>query len=147
MAYDHYMIEVDMRPKHVSGSPTTQTGVLLNVTGTVAEWAPGLIPYVLVGAAVVPTLTTAETNPVHIRFMADISTPGTPTEMFKIVLPTSILAHKVVYKKVTYGIELKPGMRVQADVTAAGAQQGHIKLYLQPRWEQPGNLTGLLSTT
>ena len=147
MAYDHVKFEVDMSPLVVSGAPTTQTGIVLNVTGVVARWAPGLQPYIILGAAVKPTLTTAEANPVHISLRADISAQGTPTEILKIVLPTTLIGHKVVYKMATYLIEVKPGMQVYANVTAAGAQQGHIKLYVQPRWERPGNLTGMLQTT
>ena len=146
MAYDHVKFEVDMVPNLVSGA-LPQRGVDLSATGIAAEWSPGLQPYIILGAAVKPTLTTAETNPVHISIRADISTPGTPTEILKIVLPTTLIGHKVVYKMATYLIEVKPGMLVQANVTTAGAQDGHIKLYVQPRWERPGNLTGMLQTT
>jgi len=151
MAYDHIKYEVQMIPAGniPSGAlATTLDMVDLGATGIAARWAPGLVPHILRGAAVKALNGAALTNPVHIGFMADIDAAGTATEMFKIVLPTAGQLNNTVYKLATRVIQINPGKQVYARVTAAEAGlRGHIVLYVEPKWEEPGNVTGMIATT
>ncbi len=154
MAYVHSKYEVMMVP---AGLPTSISGVAergavnLGVTGVQAVYAPGFVPHIIRGAAVNPLVTTALSNAAHLSFRADISTPGTPTELFKIILPTTFVAdsniHKSVYYRPTYNIEIKPGMVVDMNVTAVGSGFGIVTLYVEPRWEEPANVTTMVATT
>jgi len=149
MAYTHSKYEVQMAPVIVSGAPTSYEGVDLGATGVVARWTPGLVPHIIKGAAVMSFATTAAANAAHFSFRADLSTPGTPTQILKIVQPTTRVAHTAMYVRPTYYIEVKPGSVVQLNVTAAAdaGDKGQVVLYVEPRWEEPGNITGMLLTT
>ncbi len=154
MAYTHSKYEVMMLPV---GTPTSISGVAerepvnLGVTGVQAIYAPGFVPHIIRGAAVNPLVTTALTNAAHLSFRSDLTTPGTPTELFKIILPTTFVAdsniHKSVFYRPTYNIEIKPGMVVDMHVTAVGSGYGIVTLYVEPRWEEPGNVTTMVATT
>jgi hypothetical protein len=150
MAYDHTKYEVQMLPVTVSGELATTLDVPdFGATGLKARWAPGLTPHIIHGFAVRPLVTTALANAVHLSLRADISTPGTATEMLKIVLPTTpVLAHRNWYKLATRRIQVNPGQTVELHVTAAEAGvRSHVILSVSPLWEEAGNVTGLVATT
>ncbi len=163
MAYTHSKYEVVMTPggNVVSGLLVTTLDMSdLGTTGVAARWAPGYVPHAIKGAAVrVIAPTTALTNIVYVGFEADISTAGTATRMFTIALPTAPanIAHKSIYwepRASNYGattlpLIIEPGRQVNARVTAAEAGvRAHVILYVEPVWEEAGNITGMtLSTT
>ncbi len=87
-------------------------------------------------------------GPVDVKFSADISTPGTPTLCFTISMPSAAVAHKAIFHRPTYSLELKPGMilEVQCTGATAGVYAKGI-LYVEPRWEEPGNVTTMQAST
>lgn len=150
MAYSHSKYEVEMTPLTPSTAPAAgANGVNIAATGVQSIWAPGLVPHIIRAVGVMQTAGTPNDGAVHLSFRADLTTPGTVTEILKVVLPTTVTGNKVVYKTATRYIEVKPGQIVQCAVTAAAtaASLAKVILYVEPRWEQPGNLTGMLSTT
>ena len=150
MAYTHSKYEVEMVPATPSTAPaSTLNGANLAVTTVAALWGPGYVPHYIRGAAVIPLVTTALTNDASVRFEADISAAGTPTHLFNINWPTAISAHRAIYYTPTYNIEIKPGQHVQARVTTAADAGAAAKLvlYVEPRWEEAENLTGMQLTT
>ena len=155
MAYTHSKYEVEMVPYTGSATGASDStpsiainGAWISVTGTVAQWAPGMVPHLIRGAAVKQTATVLHANGVVIGFEADITTPGTPTRLFTITLPT-VGSNNAIFKVPTYQVEIKPGQIVSANVTAAATAGvgAKIILYVEPRWEHPTNVTGMLSTT
>ena len=153
MAYTHSKYEVQMIPVNrtisASGTATTWNNIQFEATGEVARWRPGFVPHIIKGAAVMLSVTTLATDDTFIGFTADLTTPGTPTRLFTINSPTAGAVHRSVYYRPTYVIEIKPGMTVRAIVTAAATAtvDGDIILYVEPRWEEPGNVTGMLAST
>jgi hypothetical protein len=150
MAYDHTKYEVQMLPVTPSGALATTLDVPdLGATGVKARWAPGLTPHIIHGFGVVPLSTGALSNPVHLSLRGDISQQGSPTEMLKIVMPTTrTMAGSAWYKLATYRIRVDPGRQVHLAVTAAEAGvRAHVILAVSPVWEEPGNVTGLIPTT
>jgi hypothetical protein len=152
MAYTHSKYEVAMAPVQAisaSGAATTVDGALIDATGVAARWRPGYVPHVIRGAAVMSSATVQHNAAISIGFEADITTLGTPTRVFTIVLPTTAGQHKSIFYTPTFDIELAPGMLMTANVTAAAtaAVRAQITLYVEPRWEVPGNVTSMLSTT
>jgi len=133
-----------------AGGPTAlANGARLDATGIAAKWSPGLVPHLIKGAAIIPFVTINMSDDVFVRFSADISTAGTPTDLFTINIPTVGAVHKAIYHTPTYNIEIKPGMQVDANVTAAATAgvYGKIMLYVEPRWEEAENITGMLAST
>ena len=130
----------------IAGAAVTG-GVDLVITGIKARWAPGFVPHIIKGAAIVQTATTFGTNAGVFGFEADLTTPGTPTRLFSITIPTAGAIHSSVYFRPTRYIEIKPGQVVDFLVTAAGVGGAEVILYVEPRWEEPGNITGMYQTT
>lgn len=157
MAYTHSKYEVEVAPYTGSATGASNStpsvagnGLWIAVTGIVGRWAPGYVPHLIRGAAVVRTgVTTEPDGAIHIGFQADISALGTPTRMFTIVVPTSGAIHKSIYYAPTYEIEVKPGAIVDVNVTAAATagQFAKVILYVEPRWEIQGNVSSMLATT
>lgn len=155
MAYTHSKYEVVMVPRTppvtgTAGGPTVAEfrGVQFGLTGVIASWAPGYVPHIIRAAALVMYQKhTGDTN-VRVGFDIDITTPGTATRAFSIDVPSGgdIGSH---YHRPTYIIEVKPGMEVLARVTAAATAgaMGQLVLYVEPRWEDPGNVTTMFKTT
>ena len=154
MAYTHSKYEVMMQPiESVSTVHPTMTqagGTNLAVTTIAARWAPGFVPHIIRGAALVQSATNAvAANPVPVRFEADISTPGTATTIFTIAMPTVGQTNNSIFYRPTYYIEIKPGAQVvvRPSTAATAGVRAHCILYVEPRWEEPGNVTGLKQTT
>ncbi len=156
MAYTHSKYEVMMIPvlqgATIGGQPAPSgvdhAGLHLGITGLQAWWGPGFVPHIIRGAAVVNYTKHAGDLNIHVGFEADISVPGTATRMFTIMVPTGGGIGKAYYHRPTQYIEIKPGMRVVARVTAAAtslAQHGVI-LYVEPRWEEPQNVTTMATS-
>ena len=149
MAYTHSRYEVTLAPATPSSAPAAGfNGIDFNQPGATvaaAVWAPGLVPHIIKGAAVIPLVTAALADDVSVNFDADLTTPGTPTNLFKILWPTEIKAHTSLYYRPTYYIEIKPGQQLVARVTTLGAAASNAKviLYVEPRWEEPANITGM----
>ncbi len=153
MAYTHSKYEVFMVPSNrtisASGSATTLNNIQLDVTGEAARWRPGFVPHIIKGVAVMSSATVQHDAAVHLCFRSDLTTPGTATEIFKVVLPTAGAVHTSVFFRPTRFIEILPGQTVNMFVTAAATSNvdADVVLYVEPRWEEPGNITGMLSTT
>lgn len=153
MAYTHSKYEVMMVPAgrsiSASGAATTLNNVQLDVTGVVARYRTGFVPHLIKGAAVLSSATVQHDAAVHVGFELDSTVAGTPTRAFTIVLPTAGAVHESVYYRPTYNIEVKPGMTLNARVTAAATSNvdADIILYVEPRWEEPSNVTGMLAST
>lgn len=160
MAYTHSKYEVMMQEAGIGPSVggavgATQIlsagGIALLPTGVIATWAPGFVPHFIRGAAIVNTATDVTVGSAAVvQISADISTPGTPTGLFRLSLPSGggglNTAH---YYRPTYQIEVKPGMTVIAKPTtgATAGVRANIILYVEPRWEEPGNVTTMTAVT
>lgn len=149
MAYNHSRYEVEVQPATPSSAPAAGfNGIDFNQPGaTVAAgvWAPGYVPHKIRGAAVIPLVTAALAEDCSVNFDVDTTTPGTPTNMFKILWPTEIKAHRSLYYTPTYSIVVNPGQHVNVRVTTLGAagSNARVILYVEPVWEEPGNVTGM----
>ena len=149
MAYTHSRYEVNIEPATPSTAPAAGfNGIDFNQPGaTVAAgvWAPGYVSHLIRGAAVIPLVTASLAEDVSVNFDADLTAQGTPTNLFKILWPTEIKAHKSLYYTPTYEIRIDPGQHVDVRVSTLGAAGSNAKvvLYVEPVWEEPGNITGM----
>ena len=157
MAYTHSKYEVDMTPfiPATGAGPTANAlGVNISVTGPNAEWAPGIVPHLIRGMTVMPLTGPVRSDPVHAKFRkAEVAGSAQATDwtnIGQVVLSTTVTTlGGGFYFIPTAHIEIKPGQSVQLHVTAAATAGAYAKavLYVEPRWEEPGNITGLNLTT
>jgi len=151
VAYTHSKYEVEMIPYNPTVLVTGKAnGVNLAVTTPAARWGPGMVPHIIRGAAIIPLVTTALTGgAVECSFESDISVAGTPTKLFGIGLPSAGAIHKSVYFTPTRIIEIKPGQIVDFRCTTAATAGvlAKVMLYVEPRWEDPSNVTSMQATT
>lgn len=156
MAYTHSKYEVEIVPAQgatAAGATAVMNGLDLAVTTVAGVWGPGFVPHVIRGAGLVRVGAQATGAfggaPVGVRFEGDISTPGTPTHLFTISLPSGAHGHTSIYHRPTYYIELKPGMQCEVHATTAATAGVYAKamLYVEPRWEEPGNVTTMQAAT
>lgn len=154
MAYVHSKYEVEVIPAQGAtalGATSVMNGMDLGVTTIAGIWGPGYVPHIIRGAALlmVQPTTGFTGGPVGVEFRADITTPGTPTKLFSISLPSSGAAHKSIYYTPTYYIELKPGMVLDVHATTAATVGVYAKgiLYVEPRWEEAANVTTMRAAT
>jgi len=152
MAYTHSKVEVEMQPHTpatAAGPTALANGVQLDVTTLAAVWGPGYVPHIIRGAAVIPLVTVAQTDPIGCRFEADISVAGTPTHLFTITVPTAGAIHKAIFHTPTYYIEIQPAHLVELHATTAATAGMYAKvvLYVEPRWEEAANVTSMLRST
>jgi|TARA_Y100000296_G_scaffold87482_1_gene135340 hypothetical protein len=155
MAYTHSKYEIEMNALTPSTAPAAGGyGVALDVTGNIAEWAPGIVPHLIRGMAVVHTNSATRDTAISAKFMKSAvagSAAATDfTSIGKVVLTTTVTALGFAFYFVpTAHIEIVPGQSVQLHVTAAATAGGDGKaiLYVEPRWDVPGNLTSMVATT
>lgn len=156
MAYTHSKYEVEIIPAQgptAAGATAVMNGMDLAVTTICGAWGPGYVPHIIRGAALVRVgaqATTAFTGAaVGVRFEADISTAGTATHLFTISMPSEAVGHKSIYHTPTYNIEIKPGSLVELHATTAATVGVYAKaiLYVEPRWEEPANVTSMRAAT
>lgn len=157
MAYTHSKYEVEVIPAQ-GATAVGATGLLNGMdmgsgTTVIGAWGPGFVPHLIKGAALIrvgPYATTALTGgAVQVNFRGDLTTPGTPTTMFSISMPSGPVGHKAIYHRPTYQIELKPGMLCEVNCVVAATVGIYAKaiLYVEPRWEEPGNVTTMQAAT
>ena len=159
MAYTHSKYEVQMVPQ----TPGVSTGVATNMTatfnrlgtffsstGAVGEWGPGMVPHLIKGVAVIRETGTVDDAVWNVRFQHIKGPTNTATNIANIVMPTTVTSPgQAVYYVPTNEVEIKPGEYVRAVVTATPTYRtaGKIMLYVEPRWEIPGNVTTMILTT
>ena len=160
MAYSHSRYEVEMLgfanvTDFVNATDPGQMGQAI-VTIAFAEWGPGMVPHRIRAAAVIMTGDSANVafggTAVGVRFEADISVPGTVTLAFRIHIPTAVTGHNnfSIYYIPTYVIEIAPGGKIQARATTAPTALSvrcRTMLYVEPRWEEPINVTTMSKST
>ncbi len=157
MAYTHSKYEIAMAPQvpGVTTSPGTAPtadnfGVVLDVTGTVAEWGPGYVPHIFRGAGLILQAGNPQTDAVHMRLRHVKGVASTATNIAHLVHPTTVTSlGRCIYYRPSFSAEIKPGELIRAVVTAAGGAgtYGQVVLYMEPRWEEPENVTEMLLTT
>jgi len=143
MAYDHTKYEVDL-------------GILdLTSTGDKATWGPGLVPHIVRAVSIVIDATPGDAGVVKgdLRPTRDSDTSRTDGTVFTINLATSHTftagtGPKVVYHVPSSPVKVLPGQEVVIEVTDASASvdEARVCLLVEPSWDQPGNITGMVAT-
>ena len=140
MAYTHSKNEVMM----------SATALSATTSGVVAYYAPGYVPHIIRGCAIVYTATANTSSGLTVAFNHLDNTSGsTASAIATLVGVSSDLAGHVVYKTVTSEVVVQPGEQVQLDITGAASGDCNFYpiLYVEPKWEQPVNNANMRATT
>lgn len=148
MAYTHTKYEVPM---------TTGTSVLdLTSTGDKARWSPAMVPHIVRAVAIILNATPGDSGVVKgdLRPTIGSDTSRTDGTVFTINLATSHTftagtVRKVIYHVPAAPVTVMPGQEVVVEVTDASASVNGAKIsfLVEPAWDQPGNITGMVATT
>lgn len=147
MAYTHTKYEVDL----TSGTATLD----LTSTGDKAVWGVGLVPHIVRAAAIVINATPGDAGVVKgdLRPTRGSDTSRTDGTVFTINMATSHTftagtTRKIIYHVPSSPVTVMPGQEVVVEVTDASASVNAAKMYLlvEPSWDQPGNITGMVAT-
>lgn len=165
MAYPHTEYEAMMTGSGAvaAAGRKGQRALTLNATGSgsngTARWSPGFTPHVIRNVGVVTLGTGAfVTKPViSIRLTGAGATQTTSGNQVTSLTLTSIagakatgvnVARSVWYKSTLLNTVVNPGQDVAAVVTTKatiGASRSPVAivLYVEPKWETPGNISNM----
>jgi len=139
MAYPNTQYEVLM----------TATAVSATATGDVGEWMPAYLPHVIRGVAIIPTTTGGTYGSLNVTFNhLDMASGSTASAIDVIYAVSSDKPGHVIYAKTN--VVINPGEKVVCNVSAAAtstAANFKAVLYVEPKWDVPGNNTGMRVTT
>lgn len=115
-----------------------------------STWGPGYVPYIIRAVSIEPTTSGDNWGSAVWRFNhRDLSSGSTATTIATIIgVATDKVGH-VIYKS-GLEVEVKPGEEVVLDVTTAATSTSagfRAILYVEPRWEEPGNNAEMRATT
>ena len=145
MAYPHDKVEVIL-------TATDGNNILLaSSTGEKGRWTCGFVPHILRAVAVVhrATQVTNATNEIwSIRHATKAgAASATGQQISTLTFPSGKAQGAVAYRS---GLNTKvlPGQEIIAHVTTAAgaATRNRVILYLEPSWEQPGNVAAMVAS-
>jgi hypothetical protein len=139
MAYTHSKYEIQM----------TATAVSATASGDKASWVPGFVPHIVRACSVLPTVSGTTISGMVFNFQHVSMVSGSSGSNIAVINGTSdVTPGYSMYKVVTGEVVIKPGQRVDFNVgTALTAVNVHATLYVEPKWEQPGNATSMVAST
>ncbi len=150
MSYIHHQIGVTMLRATPATSMITNTVEKWSATstGVKAVYGAGYQPFVVRAVAVQKVGTAATTTATVVSFRKGTtgSAVGTSGLITTVTVATAAVQGKVYYKDGLRS-EVIPGQEVQANVTTASAG-GKLRAYLfiEPRWEVPGNNSNMVAS-
>ena len=119
-------------------------------TGDKATWGPCYVPYIIRACSVALTTSGDNWGSMNVLFNhLDLSSGSTASEITTIIGNATDKSGHVIYKD-GLNVEVKPGEEVVLNVSAAATSTSagfRATLYVEPRWEVPGNNSEMRSTT
>lgn len=139
MAYPHNKQHIMM----------TTSGISATTSGDKASWSPGYMPMIV--RAVGVTYTAGNTTAGGFSGLfnhLDLASGSTASAIGTLIGNATDKKGHVIYKD-GLNVEIDPGQSVVFNVTkiCSGVCNVQPWLYVEPRWEQPGNDTGMRETT
>lgn len=138
MAYTHSKYEVDVR--QADGTALADMGA---AAGN-AVWAPGYMPHIVRAVALVFTeaCDAVETVTITRRITAGSDTGEVTIDTITTTVADSAPGEVMFVDNLD--TEIAPGEELQVTWTTVGATGiCHIKAYVEPRWENPANISDM----
>ena len=142
MAYTHSKYEVLMDA--ASGPIYSATA-----SGDKANWSPGFMPHIVRAVAVIPTVSGTTLSGMVFNFNhLDLTSGSTASALAVINGTATVIPGRVMYKTVSGEVAVNPGEDVIFNVgTAKTAVNIRAVLYVEPKWDSPGNQSNLVAST
>ena len=144
MAYPHSKQEIVMTATDGSHKFTATAAAELST------WGPGYTPHVIRACTIELTTSGDDWQSAVWRFNhRDLSSGSTATTITTINGVATDKSGHVIYSE-GLSVEIKPGEEVVLDVTTAATSTSagfRATLYVEPRWEVPGNNAEMRATT
>lgn len=140
MAYTHTQYQISL----------TATGIAANSSGVVGEkWAPGFVPHVIRAFALVNTSTLANVSSLVAVLERRSHASATTATGLATINGTATGGAGVVFYKSGLNATIRPGEELQYHITtgATVAALHQVSVWVEPRWEEPGNNTNMKATT
>jgi hypothetical protein len=120
----------------------TPTAISVTATGESHSFEPPFHPYIVRGAAFVPTVTGGDYTSLNWSLnIVDLVSGSTASAICTVTGVASDAVGDVIYKK-NLDTEVSPGQKIYFHVDTAVTSDdggGKFYVYLEPRWEQPAN--------
>lgn len=138
MAYDHTQYEILM----------TATAASATATGDIAKWSPGYVPHVIRAVAIIPTVSGVTLSGAVFNFNHLSLVSGSSATTIDTINGTATVTPGRVMYADGLNVKVSPGEEVICNVgTAKSALNVKAVLFVEPKWEQPGNDTSMVETT
>lgn len=149
MAYTHSKYEVALT------ATAAGDGLDLTATTFTGRWQPGLVPHIVRGVAVVFNVNTASSISAgvarfsHAKPVGTASTSATTIATLNFPTTLSLSTQPVIYDFPTVLVEIGPGEGINFNMNTAATTgiRGYAVAYVEPRWEQSGNISNMIETT
>lgn len=142
MAYTHSKYEVVLT--------NVTSGLSCTTSGDKAAWGPGMVPHVVRGVGIT-FLTSGQTvSALSCSFNhLNQASGSTASAIATLVGTSSDKSGHVLYKTVTTEVTINPGESVVFNNSAVVSGVCNVRpfVYVEPKWEQPGNITSMRQTT
>jgi len=140
MSYGHTQYQVDL----------TVTGVDATVSGTVGgRWAPGFVPHVIRAFAIINSSAVADqSSGVYVLERGSSGSATGAATGLATINGTATGGAGVIFYSGDLNATIHPGEDVRLHITTAAAGAALVKavLWVEPKWEEPGNNTNMKAT-
>ena len=139
MAYTHTQYQVNL----------TATAVTVGTSGVIGvKWTPGYVPHVIRAFALTNTSTLAAVSSMVAVLERRTLTATTATTVATIN-GTATGGAGVVFYKNGLNATVQPGEEIQYRISTAATVAALLSatIWVEPRWEEPGNNTNMKATT
>jgi len=140
MAYTHTQYQVQL----------TATGITAASSGVVGnKWSPGFVPHVVRAFALVNTSTLANVSSLVAVLERRSHASATTATAIATINGTATGGAGVVFYKSGLNATIQPGEELQYHITTAAsvAALHQVCVWVEPKWEEPGNNSNMKATT
>jgi hypothetical protein len=140
MAYSHTQYQV----------PLTATGLDSSTSGVVGnKWTPGYVPHVVRAFSITNTSTLANVSSLVASLERRSHASATTATAIATINGTATGGAGVVFYSAGLNATVQPGEELQFHIstgaTVAATMQATV--WVEPKWEEPGNNTSMKATT
>jgi hypothetical protein len=140
MAYTHTQYQVNL----------TATGITAATSGVVGQkWVPGYVPHVVRAFCITNTATLGNVSSLVCSLERISHAAATTATAIATINGTATGGAGVVFYSAGLNATVNPGEELQYHISTAAtvAALHQVTVWVEPKWEEPGNNTNMKATT